>query len=61
MTFLCLPGLDNFARIAGFVAILFASFSMVSTLVALFRWKAEIDNPISHVAGEGLMRLSVRV
>ncbi|KAG6868116.1 hypothetical protein C0993_007494 [Termitomyces sp. T159_Od127] len=53
-------GLDNFARIAGFVAILFASFSMVSTLVALFRWKAEIDNPISHIAGEGLMKLSRR-
>ncbi|KAG6893914.1 hypothetical protein C0992_008184 [Termitomyces sp. T32_za158] len=33
---------------------------MVSTLVALFQWKAEIDHPISHVAGEGLMKLSRR-
>ncbi|KAG6901291.1 hypothetical protein C0995_014035 [Termitomyces sp. Mi166 len=60
VTFLCLPGLDNFARIAGFVTILLSTFSMVSALVALFRWKTEMDNPISHVAGEGLMRLTRR-
>ncbi|KAG6807740.1 hypothetical protein H0H92_006516, partial [Tricholoma furcatifolium] len=60
VTFLSLPGLDNFSRVAGFVAVLFAAFSMVSTLVALFRFKAEMDNPISHIAGEGLRMITKR-
>ncbi|KAF5369694.1 hypothetical protein D9615_010149 [Tricholomella constricta] len=60
VTFLSLPGLDNFARLAGFVAILFATFSMASTLVALFRYKADLESPVSHVAGEGLLMLSRR-
>ncbi|KAG6830126.1 hypothetical protein H0H87_009096 [Tephrocybe sp. NHM501043] len=60
VTFLSLPGLDNFARVAGFVAILFSTFSMVSTIVAIFRYKADMDHPISHVAGEGLMMLTRR-
>lgn len=54
VTFLSLPGLDSIARIAGFVAILFASFSMASTLVAIFRHKADMDT-ISHLGGEGLV------
>lgn len=60
VTFLSLPGLDNVSRIAGFVAILFASFSMASTVVALFRYKADLERPVSHIGGEGLMMLSVR-
>ncbi|KAG5642968.1 hypothetical protein DXG03_001816 [Asterophora parasitica] len=60
VTFLSLPGLDNFARVAGFVAILFATFSMASTVVALFRYKADLERPVSHVAGEGLLMLSRR-
>ena len=54
VTFLSLPGLDSIARIAGFVAILFASFSMASTLVAVFRHKADMGT-ISYVGGEGLL------
>jgi len=59
VTFLSLPGLDSVARIAVLVAILFASFSMASTLVALFRFKADMDRPVA-AAGEGLMTLSGR-
>ncbi|KAF8076962.1 hypothetical protein FPV67DRAFT_1715819 [Lyophyllum atratum] len=60
VTFLSLPGLDNFARVAGFVAILFAAISMAATLVALFRYKADLENPVSHIASEGLTMLSRR-
>ena len=59
VTFLSLPGLDNIARVAGFVAILFSSFSMVSTLVAIFKYKADLEWPTAHVGGEGLVMLSV--
>ncbi|KAG6834007.1 hypothetical protein H0H93_012607, partial [Arthromyces matolae] len=58
VTFLCLPGLDNYSRIAGFVTILFATLAMASTLIALFKYKTEMDHPISHVAGEGLVMLT---
>ena len=53
VTFLSLPGLDSIARIVGFVAILFASFSMASTSVAIFRHKADMRN-FSYVGREGL-------
>ncbi|TFK33262.1 hypothetical protein BDQ12DRAFT_727898 [Crucibulum laeve] len=60
VTFLSLPGLDNIARIAGLVAILFASFSMATTLVAIFRYKADMGRAASHVGVEGLVMLSRR-
>jgi hypothetical protein len=59
VTFLSLPGLDNIARVAGFVAILFSSFSMASTVVAIFKYKADLERPTAHVGGEGLIMLSV--
>lgn len=60
VTFLSLPGLDNLSRLIGFVAILFASFSMASTLVAIFKWKADMERAASILGGEGLMMLSRR-
>ncbi|KAF8165963.1 hypothetical protein B0H34DRAFT_648053 [Crassisporium funariophilum] len=60
VTFLCLPGLDAFSRTAGMVAILFASFSMAATVVAIFRHKADLERPASHVGVEGLMMISRR-
>ncbi|RDB19890.1 hypothetical protein Hypma_013085 [Hypsizygus marmoreus] len=60
VTFLSLPGLDSIARVAGFVAILFASFSMASTVVAIFRYKADMESSVSHIGREGLMMLSRR-
>ena len=59
MTFLSLPGLDNIARVAGFVAILFSSFSMASTVVAIFKYKTDLERPAAHIGGEGLVMLSV--
>jgi len=60
VTFLSLPGLDNLARIAGFVAILCASFSITSTAVSVFRFKGELERPTASVGMEGLMLLSRR-
>ena len=61
MTFLSLPGLDAFSRITGMVAILLAAFSMAATVVAIFRHKADLERPISHVGIEGMMVITVRV
>ncbi|KAJ7595978.1 hypothetical protein C8J56DRAFT_923679 [Mycena floridula] len=61
VTFLSLPGMDNIARVVGFVAILFASFSMASTLVAILRYKADLERVVGdRMSGEGLMFLTQR-
>lgn len=60
MTFLSLPGLDALSRTTGMVAILFAAFSMAATVVAIFRHKADLERPLSHVGIEGMMVISVR-
>ena len=59
-TFLSLPGLDTFSRTTGMVAILFAAFSMAATGLAIFRHKADLERPISHVGIEGMMVITVR-
>ena len=59
-TFLSLPGLDTFSRSVGIVAILFAAFSMAATVLAIFKHKADLERPISHVGVEGRMVISVR-
>ena len=41
------------------IAILFSASSMVSAVVALFKYKAEVERSIVYVGGEGLMILSV--
>ena len=59
-TFLSLPGLDTFSRTTGMVAILFAALSMAATGLAIFRHKADLEHPISHVGIEGVMVITVR-
>ena len=59
VTFISLPGLDPFSRTAGIVAIVFATFSMAATLVAIFRYKADLERPISNVGIEGMMVITV--
>ncbi len=61
MTLLTLPGLDDLARLAGMIAILFSASSMVSSVIALFKFKAALDRTVVYVGGEGLMILSVRL
>ncbi|KAF8804295.1 hypothetical protein BYT27DRAFT_6700590 [Phlegmacium glaucopus] len=60
VTFISLPGLDPFSRTAGMVAIVFATFSMASTVVAIFRHKADLERPISNVGIEGMMVITRR-
>ena len=60
MTLLTLPGIDDISRIAGIVAILFSASSMVTAVIALFKYKAEMERSVMYVSGEGLMVLSVR-
>jgi hypothetical protein len=57
--FLSLPGLDAFSRITGMVAILFAAFSMAATVVAIFRHKAKLERPISHIVPLVLLVYSI--
>ncbi|KAH8092509.1 hypothetical protein BXZ70DRAFT_898238 [Cristinia sonorae] len=60
VTFMTLPGLDDVARLAGLIAILFSASSMVSSVVALFRWKADVERTVVYVGGEGLTLLTKR-
>ncbi|THU85092.1 hypothetical protein K435DRAFT_783467 [Dendrothele bispora CBS 962.96] len=63
VTFLSLPGLDSISRVVGFVAIILAGFSMMSTVLALFSYKNEMDRTsLSYLGGgEGLMVHSRRI
>ncbi|KAK2463729.1 hypothetical protein APHAL10511_004222 [Amanita phalloides] len=60
VTFLTLSGLDSIMRIAGFVALISAVFSMASTLLAIFTIKADLERPPQVIGGEGLLMLSRR-
>ena len=59
VTLVSLPGLDNLGRIAGFVAILCSVASMISAVIALFRYKADVERAVVYMGGEGLVMLSV--
>ena len=59
VTFITLPGIDDVSRVAGFIAILLSSSSLISAVIALFRYKSDIENPIAYPRGEGLVLLSV--
>jgi hypothetical protein len=61
VTFITLPGIDDFSRVAGLVAILLSASSLISAVFALFRYKSDIENPIMYPRGEGLVLLSVCV
>jgi len=57
VTFMTFPGLDNVARIAAFVAILCSAASMTASVIALFRYKADMERTMWHydMGGAGLM------
>ena len=59
VTFLSFSGLDSIARIAALVAILCATASMASSVIALFRVKSDMERAVSTVGGEGLVMLPV--
>ena len=59
VTFITLPGIDDVSRVAGFLAILLSASSLMSAVIALFRYKSDIENPIAYPRGEGLVLLSV--
>jgi len=60
VTFLSLPGLDNIARIAGLVAVLLSTASMSSSVIALFRFKADMERADANLGGEGFIIQPVR-
>jgi len=60
VTFITLPGIDDISRVAGFLAILLSASSLISAVIALFRYKSDIENPIAYPRGEGLVLLSRR-
>ena len=55
MTFLGLPGLDSYARIAGFVGIFLSTASLTSSVVVLFHLKSEVNRASTHLSGEGFI------
>lgn len=59
VTFITLPGIDDVSRVAGFIAILLSASSLISAVIALFRYKSDIENPVAYPRGEGLVLLSV--
>jgi hypothetical protein len=59
VTFITLPGIDDVSRISGFLAILLSAFSLISAVIALFRYKSDIEHPVAYPRGEGLILLSV--
>ena len=54
-----LPGFDDLGRITGFVAILYSAASMISAVIALSRYKADVERAVVYMDGEGLVMLSV--
>ncbi|EIN11100.1 hypothetical protein PUNSTDRAFT_64302 [Punctularia strigosozonata HHB-11173 SS5] len=61
VTFISLPGLDDLSRIAGLLAILCSTASMASTVIALFRYKTDVERSAQYyMAGEGLVVLTRR-
>ncbi|KAI9448062.1 hypothetical protein H4582DRAFT_57962 [Lactarius indigo] len=60
VTFITLPGMDDVSRIAGFIAIFLSASSLVSAVIALFRYKSDIEHPVAYPRGEGLILLSRR-
>lgn len=59
MTFITIPGIDEVSRISGLLAILLSAFSLISAVIALFRYKSDIEHPVAYPRGEGLILLSV--
>jgi hypothetical protein len=59
VTFISLPGLDSPSRVAGLVAIFCATGTMVSAVIALMRYKVDLDRDVAF-GGEGLTSLTVR-
>jgi len=56
--FLSLPGLDDIARVAEFISILFSVFSIASTIVVIFKY---MGRPVAHIGRDsGLVVLSGR-
>jgi len=60
VTFITLPDIDDVSRISGFLAILLSAFSLISAVIALFRYKSDIEHPVAYPRGEGLILLSRR-
>ncbi|OCH89981.1 hypothetical protein OBBRIDRAFT_793697 [Obba rivulosa] len=60
VTFISLPGIDDVARLSGMVAIILSASSMISAVIALFRYKSDIERSMVYVSGEGLMMHSRR-
>jgi hypothetical protein len=60
VSFITLPGIDDISRIAGFLAILLSASSLISAVIALFRYKSDIEHPVAYPRGEGLILLTRR-
>ncbi|KAJ8073958.1 hypothetical protein PM082_012242 [Marasmius tenuissimus] len=53
ITFLSLPGLDAISRAVGLVAALLATFSMIATVVAIFKYKSDLERSFTSLAYSG--------
>jgi hypothetical protein len=55
VTFLGLPGLDSYARIAGFLGIFLSTASLTSSIMVLFRLKSDASRASTNISGEGFV------
>ena len=61
VTLISIPGLNDISRIASFISIILSASSLVSALLALFRWKTDIErNTYPGIGQEGFMVITVR-
>ncbi|KZV70288.1 hypothetical protein PENSPDRAFT_579612 [Peniophora sp. CONT] len=61
VTLISIPGLNDISRIASFISIILSASSLVSALLALFRWKTDIERNAYHQIGqEGFMVVTRR-
>ncbi|EGO02346.1 hypothetical protein SERLA73DRAFT_104765 [Serpula lacrymans var. lacrymans S7.3] len=60
VTLMTLPGLDTISRIAGLVAIVCSTASMIASLMAFIRYKTDVTRPTSTIGGEGFVFITRR-
>ncbi|VDC04132.1 unnamed protein product [Peniophora sp. CBMAI 1063] len=61
VTLISIPGLNDISRIASCISIILSASSLVSALLALLRWKTDVErNVYSGIGQEGFMVMTTR-
>ncbi|EPQ58857.1 hypothetical protein GLOTRDRAFT_69836 [Gloeophyllum trabeum ATCC 11539] len=60
VTFLSFPGLDDVARVSGFLTVLCSIASMAAWVISMFRYNTETERTVRFVGQEGMIVISKR-